>query len=125
MVKLCSCVKLTTRKNSYPIYVKLQVIREVKAITQRAAAKCFCVDPKRGKSGLPMKIWWRTSVYEVINQLAVQWIRWCCEARDHMTRKLVMIEAKFFHNSRPYRDPRFMASAGCLRRFMTRNKERL
>ena len=58
MVKFCTCVKLTTRKNnSYPIYVKLQVIREVKAITQQAAAKCFCVDPKRGKSGLPMKIY--------------------------------------------------------------------
>ena len=44
-------------------------------------------------------------MYEVINQLAVQWIKRCCEARDHMTRKLVMIEAKCFHNSRPTEIP--------------------
>ena len=59
---------------------------------------------------------------EATDQLVDQWIRERHQARDRVSRNMVMAEAKRIHRMRPNGDPTFVASAGWLQRFIARNK---
>ena len=64
----------------------------------------------------------RKPPHNAIDDLVVEWIRQLREAKQRVTRKMVMMEAKRLHASRPDGDARFKASAGWLRRFMVTYK---
>lgn len=128
---------VAARKNkSYTVTFKLEVIRAAKATSRRAAAKKYRLDPKRVREWLAgedklllaprtrrrLEGAGRQPLNEAIDEAIFQWIRQLREARQRVTRKMVMLEAKRLHSVQPDGDPQFLASEGWMRGFMARKK---
>jgi transposase-like protein len=133
-ITLCETDRKKLR--SFTTSFKLQVIREAKATSRRAAAKRFGANPKRVREWIVSedKILvaprdrrkadggGRKPAHKAIDKVILQRIRKRRRDRQRVTRHVVMAEAKRIHSVRSDRDPTFMASDGWLRKFMARNK---
>jgi transposase-like protein len=123
------------RRKTYSMSFKLQVFREATETSRIAAANKFDVDRKRVREWLSneQKILsaptsrkrlvgaGRKPPHSAIDGLVLQWIRQRREAKQRVTRTMVMIEAKTLHASRLHGDVQLQASAGWLGRFMVRH----
>ena len=123
------------RNKSYTTQFKLQVIKEARETSKRAAARRFGVDAKRvwewvssedKLCGTPRKRRrmdgaGRKPSSDMIDEEVLQWVRQLCSELQRVTRKMVMREARRLHASRVDGLPGFVASEGWLRGFMTRN----